>query len=824
MRLLRLHVENFGTLSGLDLDFQEGVNEVLQENGWGKSTLAAFLRTMFYGLEGERKKGLSENDRMKYKPWNQGSFGGTIEFEAEGKRYLVTRDFGRKDKEGTFRLQDAVTLLDSKDYSERLGEELFGIDRESFERTSFISGGSLHYHGINSAIGSKVGSVSQSDDLSNYDAAMEQMKNYLNAYSPKKKTGALYKQGEEIRLTEHELKAKAPLTARVETIKKQREAENEKLLRDKAERGALQEELNGLSEKQALAMNQKRRKELKEAAEQRLCAVTAREESFGGRIPSREELSLLGEKTEAARRARIQLESRGAQTENERLERLKRYFRLGVPTEREITEQIENCNALQDGIQKRNHLEEQAEKEKRLLEDYRLELQRLEAQAGLAAAQRRARRIRWIAIGCGLLGAGALLGILTTLLHWSALLWIPAVLLLIAGGILALMPWISSGAREDVPAGETELIRRQSEAEKGKLEDLKQELQALEQDLKGKEDALRGFLEAREISYSRTDAESILYELKGRRAEYQALLSEEEEKALFLKKLEEEGQTTQEELKEVLEKMELTLDPYDHVAILNWIRETMQDLSVYEKEKQEERDARDALQAFLSAHPEAVEESKEELSEEEIEGRRKVLMERIGELSEEESHSHEAISAYGRDLDAAYGEQEELDVMEEKLLSLKERMDADLGRYQLVEKTQEWLRTAKEQFIARFMQPIKTAFDGYYEIMTQGRGSGSEFQIDANMNISRKEEGLFHDVETQSDGYGDVIGLCIRMALLDVMYEKEKPLVIMDDPFANLDEDHLEGAKKFLKIVSQRYQILYMTCHEDRTYEKTTAH
>ena len=40
MRLLRLHVENFGIISQLDLDFQEGVNEVLKENGWGKSTLA----------------------------------------------------------------------------------------------------------------------------------------------------------------------------------------------------------------------------------------------------------------------------------------------------------------------------------------------------------------------------------------------------------------------------------------------------------------------------------------------------------------------------------------------------------------------------------------------------------------------------------------------------------------------------------------------------------------------------------------------------------------------------------------------------------------
>ena len=105
MRLIRLHVENFGCLSNFDLEFQEGLNSVLQENGWGKSTLAAFLRVMFYGLEGERKRGYSENDRLKYKPWNGGRFGGSLEFEAGGKRYLVTRDFGEKDKDAFFRLQ-----------------------------------------------------------------------------------------------------------------------------------------------------------------------------------------------------------------------------------------------------------------------------------------------------------------------------------------------------------------------------------------------------------------------------------------------------------------------------------------------------------------------------------------------------------------------------------------------------------------------------------------------------------------------------------------------------------------------------------------------
>ena len=50
MKLLRCHVENFGILSDFDLTFTEGLNVLCRENGFGKSTLAAFLKAMFYGL------------------------------------------------------------------------------------------------------------------------------------------------------------------------------------------------------------------------------------------------------------------------------------------------------------------------------------------------------------------------------------------------------------------------------------------------------------------------------------------------------------------------------------------------------------------------------------------------------------------------------------------------------------------------------------------------------------------------------------------------------------------------------------------------------
>ena len=43
MKLTRLHVENFGKLQNFDYSFDKGLNILLEENGWGKSTLAAFI-------------------------------------------------------------------------------------------------------------------------------------------------------------------------------------------------------------------------------------------------------------------------------------------------------------------------------------------------------------------------------------------------------------------------------------------------------------------------------------------------------------------------------------------------------------------------------------------------------------------------------------------------------------------------------------------------------------------------------------------------------------------------------------------------------------
>ena len=51
MKLLECHVDNFGKLSNFDYQFSDGLTVIQEPNGFGKSTLAAFIKAMLYGLQ-----------------------------------------------------------------------------------------------------------------------------------------------------------------------------------------------------------------------------------------------------------------------------------------------------------------------------------------------------------------------------------------------------------------------------------------------------------------------------------------------------------------------------------------------------------------------------------------------------------------------------------------------------------------------------------------------------------------------------------------------------------------------------------------------------
>ena len=143
-----------------------------------------------------------------------------------------------------------------------------------------------------------------------------------------------------------------------------------------------------------------------------------------------------------------------------------------------------------------------------------------------------------------------------------------------------------------------------------------------------------------------------------------------------------------------------------------------------------------------------------------------------------------------------------------------ETYNAEYKRYGLIEKTREHLANAKVSFTCKYTNGITKGFNKYYSMIANDMTD--KYFLDAEGNVTVEEKGLQRDKRYLSAGKRDMAGICMRMALVDAMYEGEKPFVIFDDPFVNLDKDKVTGGLDLLKDISKEYQVIYFTCHDSR--------
>lgn len=204
MKLLSCYIENFGRFSKFSHQFINGLNVFEEANGWGKSTLAVFIKAMFYGLPFSRTTDIHENERRRYAPWQGGVFGGSLSFTVDGRSYRVERIFGQKESEDDFRLFSIDTGTPSDDYTENLGEELFGIDAAGYERSTYFSQRPLaektNYSGIQSKL-------ADHEDLTDFDRAIELLEKRRRFYRMTGNRGRIAELDQEILLWQEKLEA-----------------------------------------------------------------------------------------------------------------------------------------------------------------------------------------------------------------------------------------------------------------------------------------------------------------------------------------------------------------------------------------------------------------------------------------------------------------------------------------------------------------------------------------------------------------------------------------------------------------------------------------
>ena len=173
MRILSLHIENFGKFSNFDINFSDKINQFVYENGWGKSTLCAFIKAMFYGMEAKGRKKDFQSERSKFEPWQGGNYGGSLTIEVKGKKYQIFRQFGKTPEEDSFQLFDLNSNKITNDYSESIGTQLFGVGAETFVISAFFGQNDLSSSSTDEMVSNLAGIEKYKNDGEKTDFAIK---------------------------------------------------------------------------------------------------------------------------------------------------------------------------------------------------------------------------------------------------------------------------------------------------------------------------------------------------------------------------------------------------------------------------------------------------------------------------------------------------------------------------------------------------------------------------------------------------------------------------------------------------------------------------
>lgn len=132
--------------------------------------------------------------------------------------------------------------------------------------------------------------------------------------------------------------------------------------------------------------------------------------------------------------------------------------------------------------------------------------------------------------------------------------------------------------------------------------------------------------------------------------------------------------------------------------------------------------------------------------------------------------------------------------------------------------TRDLLSVAKLNLSKRYVAPMQEKFTNYVnQIVIESR---EKYSLDVDMNVTVEEASGNKEIQYLSQGYQDLMNICRRFSLIDSVFEKEKPIIVLDDPFVNLDDEFNQNAVKLLKKLGESYQIVYLYCHSSRSLNR----
>ena len=201
MKLLNIKIDGFGKFINYSFSFDSSIVVIEEDNSFGKTTIAEFIKAMFYGLP---SMGAKKRTRAIYKPWDTHNFGGELTFELNGDKYTVIRSFKNTPSTDTFRFFDHKRKVDIDELlgitldknGKNFGEVIFGINESSFERINFIGQLDARYFedknelhsDINKKLRELYGDTADDNDFTNAFNALNKTKREIDPSNNRKDT------------------------------------------------------------------------------------------------------------------------------------------------------------------------------------------------------------------------------------------------------------------------------------------------------------------------------------------------------------------------------------------------------------------------------------------------------------------------------------------------------------------------------------------------------------------------------------------------------------------------------------------------------------
>lgn len=747
MRILSCHITGFGKFVNRAFDLSAPIVVCKQENGWGKTTLADFIECMFYGMDNGRKSSVLENLRVKYEPWSGARYGGAIIVEENGKTYRIERFFGKTPAADTVRVFDGnnMACYEFGERAERLGESLFGVDRESYRKTAYIPQGETLAQPLTGDIKSKLLSIlSSTAPESGAQKAMDRLDAAERALRAKRKPakGKLDELDEQLAYLETE---KADCIRALQAWRAQKETlatYTKKMQNYTAELSKLSVMIEEYARRGELAANRAVRKEM-ETTYAGATAALQELQVFFGEIPP---ASL---NTEGLEQAITEFYALKGEVENAETKLAE--FSVQEREKQMLQTQLTACEKTLESYE--TLASAQAKKEKKDKRQSRAE--------GKYDKKRRKRGmlILFIAFCVAVVGA-----VLTESVKGLGIA-------LLAVGVLGTLYgfFVVYRHTKGLPS-----------AKKPKL-------------------IFDDPAVAERYQATQAEAEELLRKLAQYPAdvaqEYATLAGETENKKARIAQLENAigGFIANFRFEAV----------YDYRAALSRIKEGVADYLKYSQATQEygEKLAKLApvneggiIAEYSQAEMESITARRES-----VERERERLRAEYARLSAE-TDALETRAFQLRDYQA-----EEIRLNEEKA-RLERRLLA-------VRSAKEILARARASMATRYLDPVENHCRRYAQIL----GFGGQIRFNGEGLPVMEETAALRPLGYYSTGLRELLDFCVRIALAETLFTAYRPPLILDDPFANLDDDKTTRAKALVQELSKKYQILYFTCKQERT-------